>query len=79
MTRAVPSLPWSPAIGGLARYVSRHSTLTRQGCPVRVVAEAAGRRMRVEIIGRAGQPVCITVKSINLHPLPPSLFDGLET
>lgn len=79
MAQAASSHPWTPTIGDLARYVSRHSTLTRQGCPVRVVAEASGSRMRVEIIGRTGQPVCITVKSTNLHPLPPSLFDVLET
>lgn len=44
-----------------------------------MVAEAAGSRMRVEIIGRTGQAVCITVKSANLHPMPPSLFDELDT
>ncbi len=77
--QTAPSTSWSPTIGSLARYVSRHSTLTRGGCPVRVVAEAAGSRMRVEIIGRTGQAVCITVKSANLHPMPPSLFDELDT
>ena len=42
-------------------------------------AEAAGERMCVEIIGHAGRPVRVTVKSIYLHPMPPSLFDGLES
>lgn len=69
---------WLPRIGELVRYVSRHSTLTRYDCPVLVVAEAAGQRMRIEIIGRTGEPVLTTVKSSNLHPLPPGLFDGID-
>ena len=42
-----------------------------------MLAEAAGERMCVGIIGHAGQPVQITVKTRNLSPMPPSLFDGL--
>jgi hypothetical protein len=34
--------------------------------------------MCVEIIGHAGRPVQITVKTRNLSPMPPSLFDGLD-
>ena len=68
---------WKPVTGALAQYKSRHSGLSRQGCPVRVIAEAVGDRMVVEIIGHAGQPVQITVKTRNLSPMPPSLFDGL--
>lgn len=67
---------WQPAAGDLAQYTSRHSGLTRLGCPVRVLAEASGGRTRVEIIGHAGQPVRITVKTLNLSPMPPSLFDS---
>lgn len=68
---------WTPKVGALAHYASPYSRLTRNGCPVRVLAEAAGERMCVEIIGHAGQPVQITVKTRNLSPMPPSLFDGL--
>ncbi len=64
-------------VGQIAHYSSRTSSLTK-GCPVRVVAEAVRGRMRVQIIGKAGHPVCITVKSKNLSPMPPGLFDGLE-
>lgn len=71
MKRGKPS-PWKPAVGALAQYKSRHSGLSRQGCPVRV-----DRRV-VEIIGHAGHPVRVTVKVVNLHPMPPSLFDGTE-
>ena len=78
MARPRQSPPWTPVIGALAHYASPYSQLTRAGCPVRVVAEATGKRMRVEIIGRAGTPVCITVKTDNLSPMPPSLFDGLD-
>lgn len=74
-TRKLPA--WRPAIGGLAHYASRHSGLSR-GCPVRVLAEAIRGHMRVEIIGRAGHPVRITVKAAYLFPMPPSLFDGME-
>jgi hypothetical protein len=78
MLRRLTSLSWKPTIGGLAHYASRHSGLTREGCPVRVLAEASGARMYVEIIGHAGALVRITVKASNLHPMPPSLFDGTE-
>lgn len=77
MKRGKPS-PWKPAVGALAQYKSRHSELSRQGCPVRVIAEAVGDRRVVEIIGHAGHPVRVTVKVVNLHPMPPSLFDGTE-
>lgn len=77
MKRGKPA-PWKPVIGALAQYKSRHSGLTRQGCPVRVIAEAVGDRRVVEIIGHAGHPVRVTVKAIHLHPMPPSLFDGTE-
>ena len=77
MKRGKPA-PWKPVVGALAQYKSRHSGLTRQGCPVRVIAVAVGDRRVVEIIGHAGRPVRVTVKSIHLHPMPPSLFDGTE-
>jgi hypothetical protein len=69
---------WTPKVGALAHYASPYSGLTRAGCPVRVLAEASGQRMCVEIIGHAGRPVQITVKTRNLSPMPPSLFDGLD-
>ena len=78
MKRGKPS-SWKPATGALAQYKSRHSGLSRQGCPVRGIAGAVGDRRVVEIIGHAGRPVRVTVKSIYLHPMPPSLFDGLES
>ena len=77
MKRGKPS-SWKPATGALAQYKSRHSGLSRQGCPVRVIAEAVGDRMVVEIIGHAGRPVQITVKTSNLSAMPPSLFDDLS-
>ena len=40
--------------------------------------EAQQTRTRVEIIGHAGHPVRITVKTTNLFPMPPSLFDGMD-
>ena len=67
-----------PVVGALAQYKSRHSGLSRQGCSVRVIAEAIGGRRVVEIIGHAGHPVRVTVKAIYLQPMPPSLFDGTE-
>lgn len=78
MPRKNRPLAWKPVVGGLAHYASRFSGLTRQGCPVRIIAEAVGARMVVEIIGYAGHPVRITVKTTNLQPMPPSLFDGTE-
>ena len=78
VARARKASVWTPEIGGLAHYASPYSQLTRAGCPVRVVAEASGKRMRVEINGHAGQPVCVTVKTAHLSPMPPSLFDGLD-
>ncbi len=69
---------WTPEIGALAHYASPYSSLTRSGCPVRVLAEASGARMCVEIIGHAGRPVQITVKTSNLSAMPPSLFDDLS-
>jgi hypothetical protein len=78
VARAHKASVWIPEIGGLAHYASPYSQLTRAGCPVRVVAEASGKRMRVEIIGHAGHPVCVTVKTAHLSPMPPSLFDGLD-
>ena len=57
--------------------MARTRDLSR-GCPVRVLAEAIGGRMRVEIIGHSGPPVRITVKTTNLFPMPPSLFDGMD-
>lgn len=77
MKRSKPS-SWQPVLGALAQYQSRHSGLARLGCPVRVIAEAVGKRMVVEIIGYAGHPVRVTVKATYLHPMPPSLFDGTE-
>ena len=77
MARTRKPKPWQPIIGGLAHYASRHSGLSR-GCPVRVLAEAIGGRMRVGIIGHAGHPVRITVMTTNLLPMPPSLFDGMD-
>lgn len=65
--------PWSPCPGDLALYESASSTLSR-GCLVRVAAEACGDRWRVEIIGRNGLPVMVTVKRKNLSQMPPSLF-----
>lgn len=78
MARTRKPKPWQPTIGGLAHYASRYSGLSR-GCPVRVLAEAIGGRMRVEIIGHAGRPVRITVKTAYLFPMPPSLFDGMDS
>lgn len=70
-----PTIPrgWAPTVGDLARYESRYSGLSK-GCPVRIAAEARGGRWRVEIIGRRGNPVFITVKATHLYPMPPSLF-----
>lgn len=66
---------WEPIIGGVAEYVGRYSTLSRQGHTVRVIAEASGKRMVVEAIGKGGKPVRITVKRENLGPVTPGLFD----
>lgn len=64
--------------GDIAQFCSRHSGLTRLGCPVRVVAEASCERTVVEIIGHAGRPVRVTVKTAHLHPMPPGLFDNTD-
>ncbi len=66
---------WQPAIGSVAQYIGGHSTLSRQGHTVRVLAEASGKRMVVEVIGKRGAPVRVTVKTKNLAPVMPGLFD----
>ena len=66
---------WQPAIGTIAQYIGRHSALSQQGYTVRVVAEARSQRMVVEVIGKRGLPVRVTVKTKNLAPIVPGLFD----
>lgn len=65
---------WQPRIGEVVQYISNYSSFTR-GCPVRVMAEARGARMRVLLMKRDQTPVMVTVKTCNLFPLPASLFD----
>lgn len=67
-----------PRAASLAHYQTPYNGLSRQRCPVRVITEAVGDRMVVEIIEHAVLPVRETVKSIYLSPLP-SLFDTLES
>jgi hypothetical protein len=67
---------WQPPIGKLAFYNAENSSLSPgHGFLVRVVAETGGQRMCVEAIGRHGVPVQITVKTKNLSPPAPGLFD----
>lgn len=66
---------WEPSIGAVAQYIGGYSSLSRHGHTVRVIAEASGRRMVVEAIGKKGAPVRITVKTENLGPVAPGLFD----
>lgn len=66
---------WVPAIGQLAQYIGDRSRLSKGGHTVRVVAEASGKRFIVEAIGLAGTPVRVTVKAVNLGPMPRGLFD----
>jgi hypothetical protein len=66
---------WEPPIGAVAQYVGGYSSLSRHGHTVRVIAEASGQRMIVEAIGKRGVPVRITVKTENLAPVAPGLFD----
>ena len=52
MKRGKPS-SWKPATGALAQYKSRHSGLSRQGCPVRVIAEAVrGQSERLDVFAK---------------------------
>lgn len=66
---------WEPTIGAVAQYVGGYSSLSRHGHTVRVIAEASGKRMVVEAIGKNGAPVRCTVKTENLGPVAPGLFD----
>ena len=66
---------WQPAVGGIAQYIGGNSSLSRHGHTVRVIAEASGGRMVVEVIGKRGAPVRVTVKTGNLGPVVPGLFD----
>ncbi len=66
---------WQPPIGAVAQYVGGNSVLSRRGHTVRVIAEACGQRMVCEVIGKQGVPVRVTVKTANLSPLSPGLFD----
>lgn len=69
---------WIPGIGQLAQYIGTRSRLSKGGHTVRVVAETSGQRFVVETIGSAGVPIRVTVKAVNLGPLPRGLFDQDE-
>jgi hypothetical protein len=65
---------WIPEIGAVVQYAGRHSTLSRSGHTARVVAEGVRGYFVVEVIGRRGAPVRVTVKAASLAPLGPCLF-----
>lgn len=66
---------WLPVVGADAVYTGQHSSVSRYSRRVHVLAQACGEFMVVAAIGRAGEPVRITVKTKNLRPPPPGLFD----
>ena len=74
MAKTLKSSAWHPAVGSLAFYNGRGSTLSRHGFNVRVVAEARASRLLVEAIGHAGKVVRFTVKTSNLRQPQPDLF-----
>lgn len=69
------SMPWMPIIGGEAMFVSTSGVGGPAGRRVRVEAEASNKCMIISAIGLKGEIVKLTVKSKQLRPVQPSLFD----
>lgn len=68
---------WAPVIGGEAMFISTSGVGGPAGRRVRVEAEASNKRMIVSAIGLKGETVKLTVKSRQLRPAQPDLFDQL--
>lgn len=66
---------WAPTIGGEAIFISTSGVGGPTGRRVRVIAEASNKRMIVSAIGLKGDPVNLTVKTKQLVPAQPGLFD----
>lgn len=66
---------WAPTIGGEAMFISTSGVGGPAGRRVQVIAEASNKRMIVSAIGLKGEPVNLTVKTRQLLPPQPGLFD----
>lgn len=68
-------LAWIPSIGGEAMFISTSGVGGPAGRRVRVIAEASNQRMIVRAIGIGEKEVNLTVKTKQLFPPQPGLFE----